>query len=398
MNRADFRSALRTALMQLDDYDSLRKSPLMTMLPRSATDQPAALQRILFHTIQEMETSDEPGSERRYAILYWRFVEGLGQEDVAQQLGFSVRHLRREQNNAIEELAERLIAAHPDSVTAGEEPTPPSQIESALGDEIRWLQSAFPSNKSDVLAEVERAAASAALLAAGQEVELEKLTGEIPLESTVPSILVREAMLTLITALHASTDRVRIHFEPLADTVNVVMTAESGGMEENDEGEIRQAVALVNDLLAPFGGKVTLAEGELPRLVASLPLRTRTTILVIDDNPDTGQLFRRYVSNTDYQLIVTSDSERAVELARQHRVRAVIVDVIMPEADGWTVLSRLQHHPETRHLPVATCTILPHQRLSSAMGAMLFLQKPVSREAFLAALSELTAPLAPAPL
>lgn len=398
MNRADFRAALRTALMQLDDYDSLRKSPLMALLPRSAADQPAALQRMLFNAIQEMEGAGDPGSERRHAILYWRFVEGLGQEEVALQLGFSVRHLRREQNNAIEELAERLLAAHPYFVTLDEVSTRVSEADGTLRDEIKWLQSAFSSERSDVLAEVQRAAASAALLTAGQEVVIEKVLWETPLESTVPAVIVREAMLTLMTALHESAEQVRIRFDPAAEMVNVVMTPESSVADLDAQEEIRRAVTLVTDLLAPFGATAEQRTGMQMQIVVTLPLRPRTSILVIDDNPDTGQLFRRYVSNTDYQLIVTSESERAVELALHHRVKAVIVDVIMPEADGWTVLSRLQHHPETRHLPVATCTILPHQRLSSALGAVLFLQKPVSRDAFLAALSELTAPLAPAPL
>ena len=54
--------------------------------------------------------------------------------------------------------------------------------------------------------------------------------------------------------------------------------------------------------------------------------------------------------------------------------------------DGWTLLSQLREHPNTRNIPVIVCTILAHKQLAVTLGAADFIRKPVRRADFLAAL------------
>jgi CheY-like chemotaxis protein len=61
------------------------------------------------------------------------------------------------------------------------------------------------------------------------------------------------------------------------------------------------------------------------------------------------------------------------------------------------VLGRLKHHPATRSVPVIVCTILPEAELAISLGADGFIQKPFSREGFLAALRRQLDRAAPAP-
>ncbi len=69
----------------------------------------------------------------------------------------------------------------------------------------------------------------------------------------------------------------------------------------------------------------------------------------------------------------------------------LVLDVMMPETDGWSLLAQWRHHPATQAIPVAVCTILPQQELSRVLGAKLFMQKPVTQEQFLETLAALTA-------
>ena len=59
---------------------------------------------------------------------------------------------------------------------------------------------------------------------------------------------------------------------------------------------------------------------------------------------------------------------------------------MMPQVDGWEVLGQLQQTAATQQTPVVVCTILADAELALSLGAAAFVRKPVTREAFLAAL------------
>jgi len=75
----------------------------------------------------------------------------------------------------------------------------------------------------------------------------------------------------------------------------------------------------------------------------------------------------------------------------------IVLDVMMPQTDGWRVLSRLRQHPLTSNIPVIVCTILAQEALALSLGANAFLRKPVTRQAFLAALDRQVGDVASAP-
>jgi CheY-like chemotaxis protein len=120
----------------------------------------------------------------------------------------------------------------------------------------------------------------------------------------------------------------------------------------------------------------------------ALPAVEQLPVMVIDDNLDTLELLQRYASNTRYRLVGTSDPEQALDLVRTHAPQIIVLDVMMPQADGWRVLGRLCQHPLTEHIPVIVCTVLPEERLALSLGACAFVRKPVSRQAFLNALKQ----------
>ena len=118
-----------------------------------------------------------------------------------------------------------------------------------------------------------------------------------------------------------------------------------------------------------------------------------TAVLVVDDNADTLQLFGRYASGTRYCLTGTRDPGQALRLVGELDPQVIVLDVMMPEVDGWELLARLRADPHTSEAAIVICTVLPQEALALALGADAFLQKPVGQEAFLAVLDRLTAAL-----
>ena len=78
--------------------------------------------------------------------------------------------------------------------------------------------------------------------------------------------------------------------------------------------------------------------------------------------------------------------------ARQHlaelRPAAILLDIMMPEEDGWEILVDLKQRPETRDVPVLLCSVVNEPTLGQSLGAAGYLTKPVSQEALLAALAQ----------
>ena len=75
------------------------------------------------------------------------------------------------------------------------------------------------------------------------------------------------------------------------------------------------------------------------------------------------------------------DGERGLELAHAFKPDAITLDIDMPGIDGWEVLDRLKHHPDTRHIPVHIITGIRERQQGLKAGAMAYLEKPVTKEA-----------------
>jgi CheY-like chemotaxis protein len=68
---------------------------------------------------------------------------------------------------------------------------------------------------------------------------------------------------------------------------------------------------------------------------------------------------------------------------------AILLDIRLPEMDGWTVLDRLKHDPATRHIPVHIMTVEEGRQRGLQLGAIAYLQKPVTSEAISEALDRI---------
>lgn len=107
--------------------------------------------------------------------------------------------------------------------------------------------------------------------------------------------------------------------------------------------------------------------------------RTRK-VLVVDDEPDLRLLVELQLT-PEYDVDAVATGEEALEAVGRERYDAILLDLRLPGIDGWEVLDRLQHRPETRDLPVIVISAHGSDRAEARArqsGCAAFLAKPFS--------------------
>jgi CheY-like chemotaxis protein len=138
-------------------------------------------------------------------------------------------------------------------------------------------------------------------------------------------------------------------------------------------------------LLKALGGSlVYAAELTVPQFAVTLDLALHQyTLLVIDDNPDAIDLFRRYLVGRPYEIVAAPESVTAIQIARESNPDVIILDVMLPGQDGLEVLQNLKNHPATSQIPVLVCSVLDTQDLALSLRADGYLRKPPGQAEFL---------------
>ncbi|CAB5718453.1 Bacteriophytochrome cph2 [Delftia tsuruhatensis] len=108
------------------------------------------------------------------------------------------------------------------------------------------------------------------------------------------------------------------------------------------------------------------------------PLPAAQKVLVVDDVPDNAAVIGHVIKDL-CDLLVAHTGEEALALARQHQPDLILLDIRMPQMDGFEVCRRLKTDLETAHIPVIFLTALtePHcEELGLNLGAVDFVTKP----------------------
>jgi signal transduction histidine kinase/CheY-like chemotaxis protein len=114
-----------------------------------------------------------------------------------------------------------------------------------------------------------------------------------------------------------------------------------------------------------------------PSLVAATPRASGGCILVIDDDPAVHQLVAETLQSEGYELRFASSGAEGLRLAKELRPAVITLDVIMPEMDGWVVLTLLKADPDLAAIPVIMLSVRADQDFGFAMGLADYLQKPI---------------------
>lgn len=106
-----------------------------------------------------------------------------------------------------------------------------------------------------------------------------------------------------------------------------------------------------------------------------------TAILTIEDDPAFARILVDMIRRKGHRALAAADGETGLELARRYRPTAVLLDVMLPGMDGWSVMEQLHREPALRSIPVHFISAVDEAAKGAAMGAVGYLTKPVARKA-----------------
>ena len=110
-------------------------------------------------------------------------------------------------------------------------------------------------------------------------------------------------------------------------------------------------------------------------------------VLLIDDDEATRELVGRILTKEGYHVECAPNDDTGVRRAVELKPSAILLDVMMPDHDGWAMLAALKAKPELGMVPVIVLGAADDWGLASALGAAAQLEKPLSREGLVGALS-----------
>jgi signal transduction histidine kinase/DNA-binding response OmpR family regulator len=116
------------------------------------------------------------------------------------------------------------------------------------------------------------------------------------------------------------------------------------------------------------------------------------TILVIDDERSSRDVIGNTLSKEGFRVITAAGGKEGLRLAKLRKPDAIILDVIMPDLDGWAVLRSIKSDPEMSGIPVMLVTVLGDREMGFALGAAEHLTKPVDPQELLRVLARLRRP------
>jgi len=107
------------------------------------------------------------------------------------------------------------------------------------------------------------------------------------------------------------------------------------------------------------------------------PLR----VLLVEDNPDNFELVRFLLEQAGYQVLAARTGRQGMDLARAEHPDLILMDLSLPEVDGWTAAAELKADPATADIPLLALTAhtLPGDRQHAAeVGFNGFVSKPIN--------------------
>ena len=395
---------LQNALMHL--YDPTYRPPELLWAVTGCHPQQGveAVQAVIIRAIERLKPApDVPPnarSRRIYELLSCRYIQNLTQKETAERLNITPRHLRREQQKAVHVLARRLWEQSriepplADDLKREEGMQPPEATpldvkslrwRSQVREELASLQKSAPGTVADVGETIRGVVELGSTLTSRHGVSLEVEILQPNLVAGIHPSALRQILITAIGKLvqHMSSGRIALRAEREEERIRITITGCPAAAYRPLDGN------LIREILTTQGGSVQIGvDDDRISFQVELPSVDEITILVVDDNLDLVHLYRRYTAGTRYHIVHAAQGQRVFETIKASAPDIIVLDVMLPDVDGWELLTHLRQHPATRSIPVIVCSVIREKELALALGAALYLPKPVRRRQFIHALDQ----------
>lgn len=386
---ASFTAQVKDALEHIYDLGYLQNSPLAHELGSNETSLEIAGQRLRRELLAALETlrlatgaSVRARQTRQYSLLDLRYVQMMTLRETAQEVNSSLRQVQRDLGRAIESLAAVMWARR--ASPASDQPA--TLTLSSLDTEIARLGSVSEPVAIGPL--VQQAAQAVNPEAALRGVEIRVHQPDSTLTVSTERLLAELALINVLSQIVE-------HAEPGPLTVKTAGPARAPALTFHYTAALDGAdnLPVINlqilQLCERISWRITEQDCQDDERIVSIQMpASQSMVLVIDDNEGLVELIGRYLTHHACQVAAATDAREGLQLAQTLRPDAIVLDVMMPEMHGWEVLQRLRNNPASRDTPVIVCSVITNPKLAQALGASLFLPKPISQQDVLSALHE----------
>jgi CheY-like chemotaxis protein len=396
---------LQSALMHLYDPGYDFASDVYAAVGCRPAEGRWPVQTAIVQAIQRLKPqATVPASSRLcldYDVLHHRFVLGLTQEETAEYLNISTRSVQRVQREAIHLLAAGLKQqSSPVAVSATDSH---EKADASLSAQEEWLSqvrrevTSLRENAPDPECELGLTIDGVLRLALLSKLPPIRVVpmGPQDVRVRVHAPVLRQVLLRVLVELKriAPSEEITLDAGVEHDEAWISFAAKPAGMQYAID------VALFHELLAPYGGSVqpNVAEGRIAitvRVPRAVHFARKYRVLIVDDNDDLVSVYAAYCAGTAFELVPICEGRQVFQTIAAAKPDAIVLDVILPDVDGWDLLMDLHANPASRTIPIVVCSVIDDERLALALGATLCLRKPVRQEQFLGALQRAISPAA----
>jgi len=109
------------------------------------------------------------------------------------------------------------------------------------------------------------------------------------------------------------------------------------------------------------------------------------TLLIIEDNEQNLYLMRFLLEKSGFTIIGAENGRKGIEMALCQKPMAILLDIQLPEMDGYAVAAELKKHDELTGVPiiaVTSYTMMGDREQILAAGATAYIEKPIDPETF----------------
>lgn len=387
-----FEEQLRDCLTHLYDYAFLQGHPVVRQLVPTWSGDAQRVQTfrtLITDAIESLkplpETDTFSKQVRFYNILVRRYLKQESVQQVVNALHLGERQFYRDHNTALHALSQMLW----ENIKGTPQPERIISIQS----EIQRIHNQARPEQIEVRAFLYKCLDAIQALADRHRVHLRIDTANQRLILGGDSGILRQTIIWIISRLIVGStagDNFVLAFEPHGEEGTFSFRRDDVGCDGLLLQLSPEQQETLNNLVLALGGRIeesTLVD-ECYQFDLTIPIKQHV-VLIVDDNPDAIAIFRSYLTGYPYQVLMASEGNEALQLARESSPELIILDLMLPQQDGWEILRSLKTHPVTEHIPVLICSVLETAELASGLGADGYLRKPPGETEFLNMLTAL---------
>jgi CheY-like chemotaxis protein len=381
-----FVEQVKQALEHLYDFAFLQQHELARIYDSESDLAAKTAGRKLRHELITAIESLRPNREahfrapnaRLYNILHLHYIENLTIQEVALEQALSERQAYRDLKRGQESVAAVLWSNRLPPASAPQE--------FSLESEVARFKLRF--SPVDIQQIFKQACTAVERLALQQSVQISVKTDDLLMSLSTDPALAHQVMISLLSYTIQQAQPGVLYASIVPDKGFVELLLRYRVKDESIPTTIADSgvPAIAQRLLWKVSCEDYFEQHE--RLITLHMASSSTKLLIIDDSEGWIELVDRFLEGLNCQVIPSRGGQESLLAAQELNPDAIILDVMMPERDGWELLQRLRAQPATANVPIIVCTVFNDPQLAYSLGASVFVPKPANRSDILDALKQ----------